>query len=139
MYEIGYKGLIRDKVAVGIDLYYNNRKNVVSAPFQASPLVVQPTLAGDLSAAVARVMDPAELAAYGLSPEVVAGIYAGVAQSIAINGDSGQPNVLGLIRSDQTPLNSPLPTLDLAYYNIKEIDYFGLDLSLRYYFTGDIS
>lgn len=139
MYEIGYKGLFEDKLSVGIDFYYNKRNNVVSAPFQASPLVVQPTLGGDLASAVARVLDPDVLAQYNLTPEAVAGIYSGVAQSIAYNAETGQPNVLGLIRADQTPVNSPLPTVDLAYYNIKEIDYFGLDFSLKYYFTGDFS
>lgn len=139
MYEIGYKGLFKDKLAVGVDLYYNMRKNVVSAPFQASPLVVQPTLAADLSSAVMSGLSREDLAQYNLSPEAVAGIYAGVAQSISINGETGQPNVLGLVRADQTPGNSPLPTLDLAYYNISEIDYFGLDLSFKYYFTGDFS
>lgn len=139
MYEIGYKGLWKDKLAIGLDLYYNMRKNVISAPFQASPLVVQPFLPGDISTAVAGGLDPEKLAAYGLTPEAVAGIYASVAQSIAINGDTGQPNVLGLIRADQTPTASPLPTLDLAYYNIREIDYFGVDLAVKYYFSADLS
>lgn len=139
MYEIGYKGLIRDKVAIGLDFYYNRRQNVVSAPFQASPLVLQPTLAADLSAAIIKGVDPEEAEQYNLTPEAIAGIYAGVAQAISIDAETGRPNVLGLVRSDQTPTTSPLPTLDLAYYNIREIDYFGLDLSLKYYFTGDFS
>ncbi|WP_170110186.1 TonB-dependent receptor [Flavilitoribacter nigricans] len=139
MYEIGYKGLFEDKLGVGIDFYFNNRKNVVSAPFQASPLVVQPTLANDLSGVVMSNLDPEVLAQYNLSPEAVAGIYGNVAQAIAFNSDTGQPNVLGLIRADQTPTNSPLPTVDLAYYNIREISYFGLDVALKYYFTGDFS
>ncbi len=139
MYEIGYKGLFEDKLSVGIDLFYNQRQNVVSAPFQASPLVVQPTLGSDLSGVVMNALDPEVLAQYNLTPEAVAGIYASAARSIAYNAETGQPNVLGLVRADQTPVASPLPTLDLAYYNIKEIEYFGLDVSLKYYFTGDFA
>ncbi|MCB0633166.1 MAG: TonB-dependent receptor, partial [Lewinella sp.] len=139
MYELGYKGLFADKLGVGVDFYYNKRKNVVSAPFQASPLVMQPTLGADLANAILSGLDPEEAAKYGLNLEEIAKLYAGVAYSIAIDQQTGQPNVLGLIQSDQAPENSPLPTLDLAYYNIKEIDYFGLDVSLKYYFSTDLS
>jgi iron complex outermembrane receptor protein len=139
MYELGYKGLFADKLGIGVDLYYNKRKNVVSAPFQAGPLVVQPTLGADLANAILSGIDPEDAAGNGLNLEDLAKLYAGVAHSIAVNQQTGQPNVLGLVESDQAPVSSPLPTLDLAYYNIKEIDYFGLDVSVKYYFTSDLS
>ena len=139
MYELGYKGLIDDKLGIELDFYYNHRRNVVSAPFQASPLVVQPTLADDLSAAITAGLDQERLAEIGMSPMAIANMYHGLAQSLAVDPDSGRPSVLGLLRSDQTPLHSAVPTLDLAYYNIREIDYFGLDFSLKYYIAGDFA
>ncbi len=139
MYEIGYKGLFHDKVGLTVDFYYNQRRNIVSAPFQASPLVVQPTLGADLSAAIENNIDLDRLSEIGLSPGAIINLYSDIANSIAFDADSGSPNVLGLLRADQTPKNSPLPTLDLAYYNIREIDYFGLDVALKYYFSSEFS
>ena len=139
MYEIGYKGLIDDKLGIEVDVYYNHRRNVVSAPFQASPLVLQPTLAADLSTAITTGLDEERLAGIGLSPMAIINMYHGLAETISLDTDSRQPKVLGLVRSDQTPGSSAVPTLDLAYYNIREIDYFGLDFSLKYYITGDFS
>ncbi len=139
MYEIGYKGLLDDKLSIVVDLYYNQRKNVLSPPFQASPFVLQPTLGEDLSAAILAGIDVTSLAEIGLSPGAIANLYTGLANAVAFDPETGQPNVLGLIRSDQTPENTPLPTLDLAYYNISEIDYWGLDFTFEYYFVGDFS
>lgn len=139
VYEIGYKGLVEDKLSIAVDLYYNRRKNVVSAPFQASPLVFQPTLASDLAGALEQQLNRDELEQMGLTPEAVATIYASVAEGIAFNGETGQPNPLGLIESDQSPAYFPIPTLDFAYYNIKSIDYWGLDIGTRYFFPGNWS
>jgi len=135
---VGYKGLIADKLSVGVDIYFNNRKNMLSAPIVASPLVVQPSLPGDLAEAVRNTLDPAALAPFGLNVDAVAGIYEGVGQAIAFN-EEGTPNVLGLIQSDQAPNTFPVPTLDLSYYNIAELNYAGVDLSLQYYFNSDFS
>ena len=139
MFEVGYQGLIENKLGVTVDLYYNQRKNVLSAPIIASPFVVQPTLAQDLTTAIMDGLDTAPLAELGLSPQAIANMYAGLAQQFAFNADTGQPNVLGLVSSDQTPVGFPNPTLDAAYYNINEIDYFGLDIFLKYYFLNDFA
>lgn len=138
MFEIGYKGSFENKLEVSVDLYYNKRKNVVSPPFQASPFVVQPTLGQDLSEAILNGLDFETLEGMGLSPMAITNLYAGFANAVSVDDETGQLNPLGLVRSDQTPFNSPLPTLDISYYNISEIDYFGLDLALDYHLLGDI-
>ncbi len=138
MFEVGYKGTFNGKLGITIDAYYNMRNNMLSAPIQASPVVVQPTLGADLAAAVAATVDPAVLANYGLTPEQVAGIYQNAAQSISANPD-GSFRPLGVVRSDQTPPASPLPTIDLAYYNISQIEYGGIDVALNYWFTKNFS
>ncbi len=139
MYEIGYKGLFKDKLGITFDFYYNQRKNIFSTPFQASPLVLQPNLATDLSQALNNVLDEEVLNSLGWTQEDLINLYAGAAQGIAINSETGMPNFLGVIRSDQTPEDFPIPTIDVTYYNVGELDYFGLDFAVKYYFTGDFS
>lgn len=139
MYEIGYKGLIEDKLGISLDIYYNKRHNVISPPIQAGAFVLQPTLAADLSTAILDGLDMDKLQEIGLSPGAVANMYRGLADAVAFDGDTGQPNVLGILRPEQTPLAAALPTLDLAYFNIKEIDYVGIDFSAKYYFSSDIA
>ena len=139
MYEIGYKGLFEDKLRVVIDFYYNKRNNIFSTPFQASPFVMQPTLANDLTQAMLNNIDPEALASLGWTEENLINLYSEVADGLAINQETGAPNLLGLIESDQSPENVETPTLDYTYYNVGELDYFGLDFALKYYFTGDFS
>ena len=139
MYEFGYKGLFGDKLGISIDFFYNYRKNVFAAPFQASPFVLQPTLAEDLIESMLAGLNLDELAEMGVNTGDLTNLYNGFAQQLAFNSQTGMPNILGLIRSDQTSLDSPLPTLDAAYYNIKELDYFGLDFALKYYFRADLA
>ena len=138
MFEVGYKGNFSKRLNITLDAYYNIRKNLLSAPIQASPVVVQPTLGADLSAAVAATVDPIELAKYSLTPGQVAAIYQNAANGIAKDGN-GNFKPLGVIRSDQTSPSSAKPTIDLAYYNITEIKYGGIDLAAEYSLTRDLS
>jgi len=66
-------------------------------------------------------------------------LYASLARSLSSDPLTGEANYLGFIRSDQTPATGDVPTVDLAYYNISEIKYFGLDLALKYYISKDLS
>ncbi len=138
MYEIGYRGLFADKIGLEIDVYYNRRTNVLSAPIQASPLVFQPTLAQDLTTAIMNGLNLDDLADLGLTADAVVNMYAGFADALAVDQDSGAPNILGLVSADQASKTSVLPTLDLAYYNIREIDYLGIDFSLKYFVDDDL-
>lgn len=139
MYEIGYKGLVNNRWSIGIDLYYNKRTNLLSAPILASPFVMQPTLAADLSKALENSLDGETLADLGETPSSIASLYAQLARGLSVDPLTGESQVLGLISTDQSPENSALPTADLAYYNISEIDYYGLDFSLKYYVHKDLS
>jgi len=139
MYEIGYKGLVNNQWSIGIDLYYNKRTNLLSAPIQASPFVMQPTLAADLSKVLENSLDEETLADLGETPSSIASLYAQLARGLSVDANTGELQQLGLISTDQAPVDAVLPTVDLAYYNISEIDYYGLDLSLKYYIAKGFS
>ena len=139
VFEIGYKGLFYDKIGITIDAYYNIRQNLFSTPFQASPVVFQPTLGQDLENAILAGLNPDGLEGIGLSVEAIANMYGGYAEALAFDGQTGTPNPLGVISSDQAPSNASIPNLDVTYYNIDQIEYFGLDASIKYYFTGDFN
>ena len=111
---------------------------MISAPIQASPVVVQPTLGTDLAAAVLATVDANELQKYGLTPAQVAGIYQGAANKIAVNTD-GSFKPLGVVRADQTSTAATKPTIDLSYYNIEEIAYGGVDFGAEYSFNNSLS
>ncbi|RCH54069.1 hypothetical protein DJ568_14395 [Mucilaginibacter hurinus] len=137
MYEAGYKGSFANKLNITLDLYYNVRKNMLSAPVTATPLVVQTTLGADMATAVAATVSADELAKYGLTPGQLASIYQDAATSLAINANGGYVP-LGVIRSDQAPLTNR-PTVDLSYYNLRQIRYAGIDAGAEYLFNNYIS
>lgn len=139
MYEIGYKGLFADKVGISIDIYYNKRKNLFSTPFQASPFVFQPSLSTDLAKVISEHIDQEALTELGWTRNDLMSLYSVAAHNIAFDDETGSPNILGLIQSDQALEDAMLPSLDVTYYNIEELDYFGLDFALKYYFNADFS
>jgi len=139
MYEIGYQGLIQNRLALNVDVYYNKRQNILSSPIQASPFVMQPNLANDLTNTLMQELDGEVLTGLGETATSVVSLYASLARSLSSDPLTGEANYLGFIRSDQTPATGDVPTVDLAYYNISEIKYFGLDLALKYYISKDLS
>jgi iron complex outermembrane receptor protein len=134
MYEIGYNGVLKDKFAFSIDAFYNERTNNLTPITVGSPLVVYPTAGQDLSAIVASTLSADTLAQYGLTPGAVGTIYQDEIETSTQNANGLSP--LGLISSDQSPTGK---TLDAAFYNIESIEYFGLDLSAKYYVGNDLA
>ncbi len=128
-YELSYKGVIGNRFSLGLDLYYNKRKDLVFVS-QTSPLVLYPGLSADLAAEVIRVTDPQELEALGISQEAVVGAFSAVAENLAANP-------LGLVEPN-IAADGALPQFVFSFYNSGSIDYFGADLSLGYYYNDDI-
>lgn len=147
--EVGYKGLLGEKLLVAVDGYYENKKDFVGPLLIETPFVFTPTLAGDLQAALASgIANNAQLAAIlpaGLTPEALAQLI--VAGAIDALNQAGQ----------RTPLNDPTtpvaivdplenapgpgetPELMLAYRNFGNVDLFGIDLSLQYLASDRLS
>ena len=136
MYEIGYKGVLANKWAVTLDVYYNQRKNILSAPLAVSPFLLYPTAAGDHAAALAQLADPNILAAYGFTAESLSAIYGQIIEGIT-KDENGGLNTLGVLSSDNSP--NDVGTYDFAYLNFEELDYFGIDFGLEYYVNNALS
>ena len=139
MFEIGYKGIVANKLSITFDVYYNNRKNNLTAPVSTAPFIVYPGLGTDLGTAVAGAFTDAELAAFGLNAATLAAVYQGAADGIANPG--GNPSPLGILVNDQVSASESVPgaAVSLAYLNIEEFDYFGIDFGLEYFINQNLS
>ncbi len=131
VFEIGYKGIVSNKFAISLDVYYNQRRDLIFTG-AVSPFVLNPTLTNDLVAEFVRVTDPAELAALGVPQDVLAGIIGEVAEGLVALGP------LGLVQPE-IEFDSQLPTLIVRPTNTGKVDYFGIDFSGQYYVTNDLS
>lgn len=129
-YEIGYKGVFGSKLSVNLDIYYNKRKDLVFSG-EASPLVLYPTLASDLSATFNNISDPQTLQDLGLN-------QAALSTQIEAIGADLAANPLGLVEPS-IAADSAIPQFIISRYNLGEIDYFGSDLGLTYYINDDFS
>lgn len=135
MYEIGYKGFFDNKLSVTVDAYYINRKNNFTGTTVASPLVVYPSAGGDLATVVAATLNADSLAQFGLTPASAAAIYQGAIESVTVSAN-GAPAPLGLISADQSPNST---TLDATFFNIEEVDYYGVEAEVKYFINSDLS
>ncbi len=136
MFELGYKGVINGKWAINADVYYFNRKKILSAPIPIAPFLVYPLAGNDLGASVIANTDPNVLAQYGFTPESLAAIYSGTIEGFTLD-ENGAPAALGLLKSDNSPAG--LGTYDFAYLNFDEIDYWGVELGVEYFVNDALS
>ncbi|RMG84790.1 MAG: TonB-dependent receptor, partial [Bacteroidetes bacterium] len=164
-YEIGYKGLIADKLSVAFDLYHVVEKNnsqftAISPAYVLSGIENMP---GDLSASVTATAMPqisAALLAAGLPQAQVDAIVAGLTPAIqgaylqagdaALNTPDPAFGGLSLLQvfnalpfhatspTDQVPDNG-VTHLAAGYRTFDERSYTGFDLGLEYYISDDIS
>lgn len=125
-YELGYKGVLGGKLAVGLDIYYNQRKDLIFAG-PVSLLVINPTLTADLISELNRVIDPSELAVLGVSQQEIVQAYTNIANGLAANP-------LGLIEPE-VEYPSSNPQFIITPSNTGEVNYFGAEISFQYYFN----
>jgi len=163
--EVGYKGLVANKLGVTFDLYHIKTKN--NSQFTAiSPAYVfsgLDQLPGDLGAAVsASAAAPLEAALIGagLPAAQAAGIVEALTPVIAgayTEGGDGAINTPSdafggaslaqvfaalpfhaTVETDQVP-NNGITHLAAGYRTFDERDFLGADLGLEYYFSQDLS
>ena len=135
-YEVGYKGLIGERLLLAVDGYYARRRNFVSPLRIETPFVLVPdheTLLGDLTGALTagiannEVLNAA-LPLVGLSPEEVAALIVQLSQpTLASSLPEGAP--IGIVQPAE---NATPGQLLLAYRSMGEIEYYGLDTSAEW-------
>lgn len=137
-FELGYKGLINNKVLVAVDLYRTRKENFVGPLLFESPIVLVPTLLQDFQTAYAQaIADNAvltgALAQLGYTPEQLAATVTQLA-SPALPGPT---DPIGIVQPKEN-LNGPEgPELLLSYRNFGEVDFYGVDLSTQVLLTSE--
>ncbi|MEQ9104637.1 MAG: TonB-dependent receptor [Rhodothermales bacterium] len=140
-FEVGYKGVINNKLLATVDVYYSKRKNFVGPLLMETPLVFVPNLSNDLTAAIsAGIAGNAQLAGaltqFGLTPNAVAGLLVNLA------GD-GLPDASTPVAIVQPIENNPgvgaVPELMLTYRNFGNVDFYGSDIAIQYLASDALS
>ncbi|WP_397363288.1 TonB-dependent receptor domain-containing protein [Olleya sp. R77988] len=130
-FEIGYNGRVTDKLRVTVDAYYNKREKNLTATVQSSPLIGYATAGQDLHDAIAAVDNSGIILPNGAT---IAQTFQAGLETLTLNAD-GSTAVVGFLTADQSPNN----VIDLTFFNIESVDYFGVDLGLDYALTDDVS
>ncbi|TMQ74041.1 MAG: TonB-dependent receptor [Candidatus Eisenbacteria bacterium] len=121
--ETGYKGLIANRLSLGLDLYYSRVENFTSPLLVATPSVF---------------LDRASLEAYlsnYMSPVQAAQIAA------AVSGIAGNPAATGIPLGTVTPVNTVGDPYDIffTYRNFGTVDLWGADLGATFLATDQLS
>ena len=132
-YEVGYKGILGEKVLLAIDGYYATRENFIGALQTRTPFVLVPSLSTDLVRDIAagiRGNAPiaGALALFNLSPEQAA--------QLLVDLSSGSlPSATTPVAIVQPVENNPgvgeTPEIMLSYPTFGNISYYGADISLQ--------
>lgn len=117
-FEVGYKGLIGDRLLLGVDVYYTRVEDFVS------PLLVETPNAVFDSATLAAWLDP-RLAAAGVPPANREQIIATMSRI-----------PLGLVTPEETPGGAG--SLLLTYRNFGTVDLWGADLGASLIATNEL-
>ncbi len=129
--ELGYKGVVADKLAVNVDFYYMKLKDFESNALGVSPFLSLPNLPDDLRNSIISNLDSDEIAALGGDVNQIAGIYA----SIAGNALAGP---VGAVQTDQAQ-EVEGTQVNFGFQNIGDLNYWGFDLGLEYYLKSNLS
>jgi outer membrane receptor for ferrienterochelin and colicins len=126
--EIGYKGIIKDKLFVSADLYYTRISNFVSPLSPASYRVMYE------DAALAQELIPVVEANLAGTNTLITGALNSLAQASGVSISEwlvGATNAfsLGTVAPDNDLVNSDLI---LTYVNLGEVDVAGADLGATY-------
>ncbi|MEM1121975.1 MAG: TonB-dependent receptor [Bacteroidota bacterium] len=164
-YEVGYKGLIGDKLGALLDVYYVVEKNnsqftAISPAYRFSGLGDLPADLGAAVGAAGQTTVVSSLIGAGLDQATAEGVYASILPFIVggfqAGGDAAintpSPAFGGATLQqvfDALPFHATVPTnqvpqtggthLAAGYRTFDERDYWGLDLGLEYYFSSDFT
>ena len=131
-FEVGYQGLIDNRVVVAADVWYSKREDFVS------PLVFRtPLLLLDGASMVGFLVPPltAALIVGGLDPVTAQATAIVQATALADGGDGvgGEPGLaeipLGVVSSDR--VEGSAANLMLTYVNAGDVDMYGADFSIK--------
>ncbi|NNE45199.1 MAG: TonB-dependent receptor [Rhodothermales bacterium] len=130
-FEIGYQGLLWNRVHLGVDGYYT-RKNRFHGFQVITPMVLVPGLAQDMRNAVRQAFADEDLTAFDLSVAALEEMYGAAGAEIS-------EGPVGLIEPEENFDADTRPELLLINGNFGKLDYFGVDLWLEASLTDRLS
>jgi iron complex outermembrane receptor protein len=138
-FEVGYKGILGDRVLLAVDGYYVNQENFIGPLLMETPVVLAGDVAADLTAALTTAIqnNPQLAGALGqlnVPAAQAAALIVGVASSDLPSGPIAivQPN-------ENNPGMGMVPELMLAYRNFGSVSYFGVDFSTQVLFSDALT
>lgn len=140
-FEVGYKGVINEKLLVTIDGYYTNRDNFVGPLLVETPFVIVPGVTNDLIAAIAAGISGnaqlnGALGLMGVSPQAAAGLL------VALAGDDlpdGETPVAVVQPVENNPGVGQTPELMMTYRNFGKVSFYGADVAFQYLANENLS
>lgn len=140
-FEVGYKGVINEKLLVTIDGYYTIRDNFVGPLLVETPFVIVPGIANDLTAAIAAgITGNAQLAGalglMGVSPQAAAGLLVQLAGDALPDGSTPIAIVQPM---ENNPGVGQTPELMLTYRNFGKVSFYGADVAFQYLANANLS
>ena len=141
-FELGYKGLIGDRLLIAVDGYLTQKENFGGPLFNETPFVYLENLPGDLTSALgAGIEANAQLAGaltqLGLTPAQVAGILVTLAQQNPAFPDADTP--VAIVEPTENHVAGQVPELLLTYRNFGNVTFYGLDAAVQVLATDRIS
>lgn len=139
-FEVGYKGLISDRVIVAVDVYYTKKEDFVGPLILETPFVLVPNLENDLRAAIADGITEnaqlnATLGSFGLTPAQVSGLLV----LLAADQLPGSSPVAVVQPAENDPGIGQTPELMLTYRNFGNVSYYGVDASVQVAATDQLN
>lgn len=148
--ELGYKGIIKDKLALTVDVYKTDISDFVTPLVVRTPNVflnptdVQNAIAGEIAAAMA---DPVN----GVYTTIVTAVLdtAETIQGIYVGGNQDGSSVEELVRlitsaaaqipfGTVNPVEQGDPSMLLTYSNFGDVSLYGAEVGVNYYATDDL-
>jgi iron complex outermembrane receptor protein len=146
-FEIGYKGLVADKLGITFDWYYIERSGFTQFTAVAPTIaLVGSDVAGDLNAAITADMTE-YLLGQGLDEQTAGGLAAIIGGAFGAGGQgfddqvSALYSIIGAVESSRVPTGDDIVHVPAGYRTFADesFDYWGIDLGLEYYFNSDLS
>ena len=133
-FELGYKGLFKNKLAISVDAYYVKKKNFVANLMNVTPFVFVKNLAAQLQTGIAQGIQDnteltAQLQALGLSPEITAAILTGAAAG-SLPDENLPVAVVQPAENDRG--QGYAPEMLLTFRNFGNLSFWGMDISMMY-------
>lgn len=140
-FEVGYKGIIANRLLLAVDGYYVQKENFVGPLLMETPFVIVPTLSQNLTTSLTAGITGNDalataLQGLGVSPAEAAALIVGLASGSL---PSNTTPVAIVQAQENNPGVGEVPELMLAYRNFGNVTYYGMDITTQFLVNEQLS